>query len=393
MNDLLYLSGQYIRHHKLKLSVLTFAITLVSWLPIAIQSIVDQTASQLLNRAETTPMVIGAKGSPLELSLGSLYLSTQTPATLNYSELENVEATGLARAIPLYYRFHSQGHPIVGTSPDYLDYRQLQLNAGRPAAILGEAVIGAEVARRLRLSVGDAVISSPESVFDIAGIYPLKMPVVGILKPSFSPDDNAIFVDIKTSWVIQGLGHGHQDLANKKSMGQILKKDGDNIVANASVMQYNEITADNIDSFHFHGDNSQRPVSAIIPIPRDKKSAALLLGHYQEGRSDVQIVRSQRVITELLDTVFTVRNYIIVGIAVVATATATIALLVFFLSLRLRQGERFTLARIGASQLQIIGLMATEVIAVVLLSAVLSTLLIAVTEQYGMQLLQQLLLN
>ena len=81
------------------------------------------------------------------------------------------------------------------------------------------------------------------------------------------------------------------------------------------------------------------------------------------------------------------------GIAVVAAATATIALLVFFLSLRLRQGERFTLARIGASQLQIIGLMATEVIAVVLLSAVLSTLLIVATEQYGMQLLQQLLLN
>lgn len=393
MNDLLYLSGQYIRHHKLKLSVLTFAITLVSWLPFAIQSIVDQTASQLLNRAERTPIVIGAKGSPLELSLGSLYFSTQTPATLNYAELESVEATGLARAIPLYYRFHSQGHPIVGTSPDYLDYRQLQLASGRPAAILGEAVIGADVARKLQLSVGDAVISSPESVFDIAGVYPLKMPVVGILKPSFSPDDKAIFVDIKTSWVIQGLGHGHQDLAKKKSMGQILKKDGNNIVANASVRHYNEITADNIDSFHFHGDHSKRPVSAIIPVPKDAKSAALLLGHYQEERSDVQIVRSQRVIAELLDTVFTVRDYIIVGIAVVALATATIALLVFFLSLRLRQGERFTLTRIGASHLQIIGLMATEVVVVVLLSAVLSTLLIVATEQFGMQLLQQLLLD
>ena len=219
------------------------------------------------------------------------------------------------------------------------------------------------------------------------------MPVVGILEPAFSPDDNAIFVDIKTSWVIQGLGHGHQDLTNKKALGQILKKDGDNLVANASVKQYNEITADNIDSFHFHGDNSQRPVSAIIPVPMDAKSAALLLGHYLEERSDVQIVRSQRVIAELLDTVFTVRDYIIVGIAVVAIATATIALLVFFLSLRLRQGERFTLARIGASHLQIIGLMATEVVAVVLVSAVLSSLLIAATEQFGMQLLQQLLLN
>ena len=52
MRDLLYLSLQYIRHHRVKLLVLTFAITLVAWLPIAIQSIVDQTAAQLLQRAE-----------------------------------------------------------------------------------------------------------------------------------------------------------------------------------------------------------------------------------------------------------------------------------------------------------------------------------------------------
>ena len=81
------------------------------------------------------------------------------------------------------------------------------------------------------LGVGDYVISSPESVFDLAGVYPLKMPVVGVLAPSFSPDDEAVFVDIKTTWVIQGLGHGHQNLNSRESIGQILKRDGDNIVA------------------------------------------------------------------------------------------------------------------------------------------------------------------
>jgi putative ABC transport system permease protein len=393
MGDLLYLSGQYIRHHKLKLGVLIFAITLVGWLPIAAQIIVDQTASQLMARADSTPIVIGARGSPLELSLGSLYFSTRTPETLNYAELEKVAATGLATGIPLYYRFHSQHHPIVGTTPDYLDYRKLRIRTGRPVALLGEAVIGSKVADELQLIVGDAVISSPESVFDIAGVYPLKMKVVGILEPAFSPDDNAIFVDIKTSWVIQGLGHGHQDLTNKKALGQILKKDGDNLVANASVKQYNEITADNIDSFHFHGENNLRPISAIIPRTADDKATALLIGRYQQERDDVQIVRSQKVISELLDTVFTVRDYIVAGIAVVAVATAIVALLVFFLSLRLRRGERFTLARIGASREQIIFLMATEVVTVILVSSALSALLIVLTHQYGMQMLQQLLVS
>lgn len=393
MKDLLYLSLQYIGHHKVKLLVLTFAITLVSWLPLALQSIVDQTAEQLLGRADSTPLVIGAPGSPLELSLGSLYFRAKTPSVMPYAEIENVEATGHARAIPLYYRFRVQEYPIVGTTPDYLGFRGLQLATGRPAALLGEAVIGAKVARAMSLKIGDHVISSPESVFDLAGVYPLKMAVVGVLAPSFSPDDEAIFVDIKTTWVIQGLGHGHQDLNRKEAVGQILKRDGDNIVANASVRQYNQISASNIDSFHFHGDNSNNPISAIIPVPRDKKSEVLLLGYYQEERDDVQVVRSRQVISELLDTVFTVRDYIVVGIAIVAVATATVALLVFYLSLQLRRGERHTLARIGASRLQIQALMATEIVSVLLLSGLLSTVLTVLTQYYGIALLQQLLLS
>ena len=392
MHDLLYLGALYIRHHKLKIMVLTFAITLVSWLPIAIQSIIGQTSEQLLQRADNTPLVIGAPGSPLELSLASLYFRSQMPATINYGELQKLEATGFAKAIPLYTRFHTQDFAIVGTSQDYFDYRQLDLAKGRGLAMLGEAVIGAEVARSMQLEVGDYILSSPESVFDIAGIYPLKMPIVGILKPAFSPDDEAVFVDIKTTWVIQGLGHGHQDLASKNSQAQVLKKDGNNIVANASVRQYNEITLANIDSFHFHGDHQQRPLSAIIPVAHDAKASALLLGHYLQDRDDVQIVRSQRVIDELLNTVFTLGHYIVAGIAVVAVATATVALLVFFLSLRLRQGESFTLAKIGASQWQIRFLMAVEIFAVVFLSAIFSALLLMATENFGMTLLQQLLL-
>jgi putative ABC transport system permease protein len=393
MRDLLYLSLQYISHHRVKLLVLTFAITLVTWLPLAIQSIVEQTAEQLLDRAKSTPLVIGAPGSPLELSLGSLYFQAESPKTLAYAEVEVLESTGYARAIPLYHPFRVQDYPIVGTSPDYFDYRGLSLADGRPAAILGEAVLGARVAEQMGLGVGDHVISSPESVFDLAGVYPLKMPVVGVLSSSFSPDDDAVFVDIKTAWVIQGLGHGHQDLNRREAVGQILRREGDNIVANASLRQFNEITPQNIDSFHFHGDNSGNPVSAIIPVPKDEKSSVLLLGHYQETRNDVLIVRSQSVIGELLDTLFTVRDYIVVGITVIAVATATVALLVFYLSLQLRQGERYTLARIGASSFQLQLLMAAEVICVLLLSVILSLLLIALTRHYGMAVLQQLLVS
>ena len=61
-----------------------------------------------------------------------------------------------------------------------------------------------------RLAFGSA-----RSCWDLAGDYPLKMKVVGILAASNSADDGAVFVDLKTQWVIEGFGHGHQDLESE----------------------------------------------------------------------------------------------------------------------------------------------------------------------------------
>ena len=91
-------------------------------------------------------------------------------------------------------------------------------------AVLGEAVLGAAAARGLGVVAGDSIISSPENVFDLAGVYPLKMKVVGILEPTFTADDSAVFVDIKTAWIIGGLGHGHQDLAEADAAPGVLAR-------------------------------------------------------------------------------------------------------------------------------------------------------------------------
>ncbi len=93
--------------------------------------------------------------------------------------------------------------------------------------------------------------------------------VAGVLAPSFGPDDRAVFVDIKTTWIIEGVGHGHQALDEPTAASGVLSREGSRITANASVVQYNEITAENADSFHFHGDLSDYPISAVIAVPRD----------------------------------------------------------------------------------------------------------------------------
>ncbi len=362
MTGPLYLAWRYLARHRAKTAILVASIALIVFVPLGLERLVGESAAQLTARAGATPLLVGARGSALELVLSALYFESDPPEPVGWGEVERVAASGLADALPLHVRFRARGHPIVGTTLEYLDFRGLRVAAGRRMAVLGECVVGARAARELGVGPGDAVLSSPESVFDLAGVYPLRMRVAGVLAPSFGPDDDAVFVDVKTAWVIEGLGHGHQDLARPEAEGAVLRREGDRIVANASVVEYNEITPENIESFHFHGDLESHPVHAVIAVPRDERSRVLLMGRYASPGEPMQIVRPLRVMDDLLDTVFTVRGYAIAAIGTVALATLATAALVFLLSLRLRRREVETLHKIGASRASVALLLASEVV-------------------------------
>jgi len=392
MSGVFYLAWRYLLWHRWKTAILVMAVTLVVYLPVGLQLVVQRTAADMTARADSSPLLLGSRGSRLELVLNSLYFSAEGPPSLEYGQLRALRASGLVDPIPLFIRFHSGGHPIVGTNLDYFDFRGLDIVQGRQMVHLGEAVVGSRVAKDLGISAGDTVVSSPESVFDLAGVYPLKMQVVGVLAPAFSEDDNAIFVDLKTAWIIQGLGHGHQDLARPEAAAAVLKKDGDRIVANAALVQYNEITQANIDSFHFHGDNDGHPLTAILPVPHNNKAQVLILGRYQ-SHAGLQIVQPRLVMDELLATVFAVQRYVLVAMVLVGIATAAVVLLVFLLSLRARRAEMETMSRLGGSKVAIGSLMLAEIALVLFASALLAALLTGATLIWGGPLLQAVVMQ
>mgnify|MGYP001569619909 FL=1 len=393
MKDTLYLAWRYLAHHRVKTAILVGSLTLITFLPVGLNVIVGQSARELTARAEVTPLLVGAKGSPLELSLNSLYFESDTPALTTYSESLRIEESGLAKPIPLYVRFRSREFPIVGTTLEYFGFRGLTVASGRKMAVLGECVLGSRVAANLGIGPGDTVVSSPESVFDLAGVYPLKMQVVGVLEPSYTADDGAIFVDLKTAWVIQGLVHGHQDMDAPEAAAGVLKREGDTITANASVVQYNEITPDNVDSFHFHGGMAEYPISAIIAVPNDQKSGTILMGRYEAADDISQIVQPATVMNELLGTILTIREFVVAALLLVAVATLATAALVFLLSLRLRRREIDTMSKIGGSRLSIGTLLVSEIVAVLLAGVLLAGLLTLLTAQFGEGLIRALLLG
>jgi putative ABC transport system permease protein len=325
--------------------------------------------------------------------LSSLYFSADTPELTTHAEASRIAATGHARAIPLYVRFKARSQPIVGTTLDYFDFRGLRLADGRNMAMLGECVLGSRAAEKLDAPVGGSVVSSPESVFDIAGVYPLKMGVVGILEPSFTADDEAVFIDLKTAWIVQGLVHGHQDMAAPEAASGVLAREGDTIIANASVVQFTEITPGNIDSFHFHGLVDTYPISAVIAAPHDQRSGTILMGRYEAPDETVQILQPTAVIDDLLGTIFTVQNFVVAGMLLVGLAALATASLVFILSLRLRQREIETIARIGGSRLRVAGVLVTEVAAVIGMSVVLAGILALLTARFAPAVMRVLLLQ
>jgi putative ABC transport system permease protein len=393
VKEALYLAWRYLAYHRIKTLILVTSITLIVFLPVGLNVLVGQSASELTARAEATPLLVGAKGSPLELVLNSLYFESDAPELTNYGQVSRVAETGLAEPIPLYVRFRTRDRPIVGTTLAYFEFRELRFAAGRAMAVLGECVVGARAAASLGVGPGDTVISSPESVFDLAGVYPLRMRVVGVLAPAHTPDDLAVFVDLKTAWIIEGLGHGHQDLAAPEAAAGVLAREENRITANAAVLQYNEITEENIDSFHFHGDLSGNPITALIAVPHSQKSGVLLRGRYQADGEASQIVLPIAVMNDLLDTILTIQSYVVAAILIVAVATLATAALVFLLSLRLRKREIETMVKIGGSRLSVAAVLVSEVVVVLVLGVALAGGLTLLTSRFGSAAIRTFLLS
>lgn len=385
MIDSFYIAWRYVTFNWARSLTLITCVTLISFLPLSLELLLSESQRQLMARAETTPLLVGAKGSALDLVMNSLYFGTTVPEVVPMAAVDRVADSDLASPIPLYVRFKARGFPIVGTTLDYFDYRGLAITAGRNLTLLGECVVGARVAQALNLRPGDSLLSSAETLFDLAGIYPLKMRVVGVLAPTQGPDDLAVFIDLKTAWVIQGLIHGHADVREVTDPTLVMERSAGNVTVTAKIAQYTEITDKNIDSFHLHGAPGGYPISAIIAVPRDDKASALLRGRYVGAASATesqQILVPGKIVGELLDIIFQIKSLLDAVILVVGIATVLALTLVFALSLRLRHREIQTIFKLGCSRSTIARLMGAEIAIILAASGAITALLLTIAAHY-----------
>ena len=188
-----------------------------------------------------------------------------------------------------------------------------------------------------------------------------------------TPDDEAIFVDIETTWILEGLGHGHAPSTKHGSPEGEL---------------YTDITAENAASFHFHGKRDSFPISSLLVFPNSEKAQTILLGQYFSPDETVQIVQPSEVMESVLQRILMVRSYVIAAIALVSLVTLLTMILVVVLSIRLRRAELLTMTKMGCSKNNIAWMLSMQVVLILVASLAVSGLLLAATSMYGEELLR-----
>lgn len=195
------LAFKSLRHKPLS-ATLNLLLTAIG---IAMMTFVLSASKQLeelaLRDAQGIDLVVGAKGSPLQLILSAVYHIDVPTGNIPLATQEQLANNRLVKkAIPLALGDSFQGFRLVGTNLDYIAHYGGRLAQGRLFDAPMQAVFGAEAARRTGISVG--------SVF--AGTHGLrrggeehkKTPysVIGVLRPTGTVLDRLVLTPVESVW-------------------------------------------------------------------------------------------------------------------------------------------------------------------------------------------------
>jgi len=190
------------------LSVFTLALSIV--LLLGIQQIKASFEYQMENNLAGIDMVVGAKGSPLQLVLASVLHLDNPTGNISYHDAKKIGKNPLIKdAIPISYGDNYKGFRIVGTTNDFRNLYEADLENGRDVEKAMEVVIGHSVAVTSNLNIGDTFLSSHGLVEANIETHNEEFTVVGILKPIQKVIDRLIICNLESIWDVHN--HDSQD--------------------------------------------------------------------------------------------------------------------------------------------------------------------------------------
>jgi len=200
----------------LNIILVAFGVAILSILFLASTQIGDK----LERNAKDIDLVVGAKGSPLQLILSSIYhIDFPTGNIPAKDAAEIMQDPMVKKAVPLALGDNYQGHRIVGTDSGFIGLYHLKLNSGNFWKLDLEATIGSAVAAESHLKVGDKFYGA-HGLSDAGDEHDHHAYTVsGVLAPQGNVTDNLILTNIGSVYKMHEPDHAddkpHHDEENK----------------------------------------------------------------------------------------------------------------------------------------------------------------------------------
>lgn len=341
-----YLAWRHLWHQRGASALLAGCLALVVLLPSGTRLLTHDFERDLLARARATPLVCGSAGSRADLVLAALWFRSTGIPPVKTGVLDELRQEPEDLLVPLNARFRARGRPVVATVPEYFEERGLEPATGELPLWLGECTLGYQVARDLGLGPGDELYTDALEQYDLAQAPPLAMRVVGTLRRTRGPDDQAVFATLETAWILEGLLHGHAQ-PSQLDPALLFGQSGDNTVVGPALIEHREVDPEHLADFHLHAEPDDLPLTAVLCFPASTKSRTMLRTRVN-AEGALQVVEPVEVVNELLAQVLRVRSLLDLFALLLGTATVALGILVVLLSVKLRRGELATLSAIGA---------------------------------------------
>jgi putative ABC transport system permease protein len=283
-------------------------------------------------------VVVGAKGSPMQLILAGVFHIDVPPGNVPLKAVQELSQHPMvAQVIPISLGDNLNGFRIVGTSPDYLTHYQATLAQGRVWNAPMQVVVGAVAAAKLGLAVDNTFVGAHGLGAGGHVHGDSRYVVTGILAPSGSVLDRLILTDTASVWQV------HEDYTAVDDEDR-------------KVMQ------------------EEREVTMAL-VRYKSPMAALSFPRYVNTSTEMQAAAPALEITRLLS-MLGLGTDVLRAFAAVLLLTAGLSVFIaLWGAVRERSGDLALLRMLGAPPLKVAGLLLCEALWLGLLAAVLGLLL------------------
>ncbi len=341
----------------LSIILLALGIGLISLLLLLQKQLQDNFERNLAG----VDLVIGAKGSPLQLILSSMYHIDAPTGNVTLGEVRPFLRPGhplIEQAVPLSMGDSYRGYRIVGAVPDMLAWYGGAIGQGKIWEDNFEATVGAGAARELGLAIGDQFKSSHGLMDeeDMDFDHDESFEVVGILEPTGTVLDQLILTTPQSFWLV----HDHEE------------DDAEDHEEEAHDHDHEEGEQDHDHAEHEH-DHAEEEEKSLLAADDDREITALLVRF--KSRTNFQALNMQRAINENTDlqaatpaieinrlfSLLSVGEQVLRALAVVIIIVSGLSIFIsLFSSLRERRYELALMRVMGASRSRLFFLIVLE---------------------------------